>query len=202
MWVYLSPSQGGYPVIEAEGAGSGWACVAEPLVSSPAGCSAVLRQERAGCVVVQCSNPSEHVWVLVLQSGDTVWGFSLLFSGALFSLGGNLNSSFPKGFPSLADGFGGALRRRRGECLWLLVEWKHGQTLPHLRFLHLSGAGGVSPALWCGCHWSCQLTANICLTKMSPQKVLKIRRWKKSKRREKKKSQPKIQTSFDLSPVV
>lgn len=53
-----------------------------------------------------------------LQSGDTVWGFPLLFFVQLrrkFAV----NSSLPKGFPSLADGFGDALRRRRGECLGL-----------------------------------------------------------------------------------
>lgn len=31
------------------------------------------------------------------------------------------NSSLPKGFPSLADGLGDALRRRKGECLGLAL---------------------------------------------------------------------------------
>lgn len=56
-----------------------------------------------------------------LQSGDTVLGFPLLSSAALFSseeiVSGELLPS--KGFPKPADGLGDALRRSRGEWLGL-----------------------------------------------------------------------------------
>lgn len=205
MWLYLSPSQGGYPVIKAEGTGSGWGCVSEPLVSSPAGCSAVFRRDMDGrlccSAVVKPRPPSEHVWVLLLTlevcSQGAQFGAFPSFSQVLCS--GNCwgivppslrklameNSSLPKGFPSLADGLGDALRRRSGECLGLApilaVGWV--KTLAEFATSEVFASLWGSRIFSCSPVWvplvppaNCKHLLSTGLTKMSPQKVLKIKR--------------------------
>lgn len=174
-----------------------------------------------GCVVVRWSNPTPHLsmfesfcWPSRYAVRGHSLGFCPSFSAALFSLGGNWQwrTLFQRVSQALQMDLvmpweGGEVSVLGWHRFWLLVEWKHWQSLPPLRSLHLSNAVGVSPAPRCGCHWSCQLTVNICWALASPgcplvpSEGLENKEMKKEQKR-KKKSQSKIQTSFDLSPVV
>lgn len=206
MWLYLSTFQGGYPVIEAGGTGSDWGCVGEPLVLSCAGCCAVLRQDRVDgrlccSAVVKPNPPFEHVWVLLLTlevcSQGTQSGVLPFFLSCFVQLRRKLamENSLPEGFPSLADGLGDALRRRKGECLGLApilaVSWV--KTLAEFATSEVFASLECSRSFSCSPVWvplvlpaNCKHLLSTGLTRMSPQKVLKIRRWKKSKRGKKK----------------
>lgn len=159
-----------------------------------------------GCVVVRWSNPTPHLsmfesfcWPSRYAVRGHSLGFCPSFSAALFSLGGNWQwrTLFQRVSQALQMDLvmpweGGEVSVLGWHRFWLLVEWKHWQSLPPLRSLHLSNAVGVSPAPRCGCHWSCQLTVNICWALASPgcplvpSEGLENKEMKKEQKRKKK----------------
>lgn len=174
----------------------------------------------AGCAVVQWSNPSpllgmSELFCCPLRSAvreHTLW-FSSPFLRCFVQLEENDSGEL---LPS--KGFSKPWRKtwwcleEEETCLGLAVILAVGwvKTLAEFATSEVFASLGCTESFSCSLVWmplalpaNCKHLLSTGLTKMSPQKVLKIRRWKKSKRGGgKKKSQTKIQTSFDLSPVV